>query len=163
MQLNYQPQESDFAEEKKEFPVIPDGTKCSFQFSEEEIITSPKNPQWQGLKLKGQITDGEYSGRKLDEMITIASHDPRHVTYGRQTQGKIMKGFGLAAINDTQTDLMFTPVTITVGVKKGGGDFPNYIKAYEVHPHNVKAQAQQPVQPAAQQPAPAQGVPTIPF
>ena len=153
MSINYTPEAEDY-QEGQEKRIIPDGTEVNLRFTDAKFITNDKG--WKGLKLSGIITDGEYANQFMDEMITLENpSNPATVKYGRQTQAKICKAFGLGGITHESQLLGLPVVAVIADISAKNPDFPNKIKAYKVHPHNVQAQGA-PVQQAPAQAAPAQ-------
>ena len=92
----------------------------------------------------------------MDEMVTLENpSNPTTVKYGRQTQAKLCKALGLGGITHESQLLGLPVVAVIADISDKNPDFPNKIKAYKVHPHNVQAQGA-PVQQAPAQAAPAQ-------
>jgi hypothetical protein len=153
MSINYTPEAEDY-QEGTEKRIIPDGTEVNLRFTDAKFITNDRG--WKGLKLSGIITDGEFANQFMDEMVTLENpNNPATVKYGRQTQAKLCKALGLGGITHESQLLGLPVVAVISDISSKNPDFPNKIKAYKVHPHNVQAQGA-PVQQAPAQAAPAQ-------
>jgi len=102
----------------------------------------------QYLQLDWEITDGQYTDRKIWDRLNLVNPNPTAVDIAKRDLASIMRAVGLDKIDDTE-QLHYKEVMITVTVRKGdnGYEDSNEIKAYA--PAGRSAPAAAPAAPAA--------------
>lgn len=114
----------------------------------ESQMKSTKAGTGQYLQLDWEITDGQYTDRKIWDRLNLVNPNPTAVDIAKRDLASIMRAVGLDKIDDTE-QLHYKEVMITVTVRKGdnGYEDSNEIKAYA--PAGRSAPAAAPAAPAA--------------
>jgi len=140
-----------------DFDPIPDGWYPA-QIIDSEIKDTASGGQM--LKLSGEITDGDFSGRLFWDNLNIVNRSEVAQRIASQRLGKYCAAVGLGPIDDTE-DLHNIPFMVKLVIEPGEGQYRDKNIVKDVKPYeNAASQsvargtaaAKRPVQ---QQPAPA--------
>ena len=124
----------------------------------ESDLIDLKSGNGQGLKLKFEIIDGEFKGRKIFETLNVVHTNEDTQRIAQSQLSSICRAIGVNNLTDTAV-LHFKPMKLTVEIQPAKGDFKesNRIKGYEAANAAAKPAAAAPATaaPAANGSAPA--------
>lgn len=115
-----------------DFDPMPDGWYAA-QIIDSEITDTRAGGQM--LKISGEITEGEYSGRLFWDNLNIVNSNEVAQRIANQRLGKYCAAVGLGPIDDTD-DLHNIPLMVKLGFEPGEGQYRDKnivkdVKAYE--------------------------------
>lgn len=139
-----------------DFDPMPDGWYPA-QIIDSEITDTRAGGQM--LKISGEITDGDFSGRLFWDNLNIVNSNEVAQRIANQRLGKYCAAVGLGPIDDTE-DLHNIPFMVKLGIEPGEGQYRDKnivkdVKLYENEPQpqrgNRAAPQRSPAQSAGRQ------------
>lgn len=131
-----------------DFDPIPDGWYPA-QIIDSEIKDTASGGQM--LKLSGEITDGDFSGRLFWDNLNIVNRSEVAQRIASQRLGKYCAAVGLGPIDDTE-DLHNIPFMVKLVIEPGEGQYRDKNIVKDVKPYENAAPQRQtakaPAQPA---------------
>lgn len=130
--------------------IVPQGVYTAM-ITGEELLQNDSG--WQGVKLTFQIVGGDFDGRKVTTLCSIAhATNQKCVDIGLETIGKIGRAIGLDAVSNT-TQLLNKPIGIIVEHREDG-EYTR-VEAVKFGPASEVAKAQEVYKPYKPKPSAA--------
>ena len=113
--------------------LIPTGTEALAHCTESDVII-PKSGQGKMLKCRWDILDGPYERRVIFDQINFQHASAKAQLIGQQRLKSICEAVGHEGPLTNSDDIMFKPIRIKIGIRKGSEQYPdpqNEIKAFK--------------------------------